>query len=277
MYFFSFAVNVYSVPTMLGLVLNTRAPVMSKSRRSPCTHGAHCLGGEAGVSGMNIRRRVHLHTGGSALWEKNPALSMCNKGSWTSLRVGGFLRKDPKSEWGWLVGRLGCGQWSVFAWGPERSLGEGGVTRQEARGPAATLGAGSPSGFPAAPEQSPGPLHGLHHPGPQRLLPRSASYVSPPTWLFSAAGLHQAQSGLRSTGYSSSTQSRVLPSELARLLSSARNSRSASPQRTSDFSVEAAPSPHAASFTHRPRPPSQNECSYVPCALGYPRTQSNGV
>lgn len=52
---------------MLGLVLNTGAPVMSKSRQSTCTHGAYCLVGEAGLNGMDIRRSVQLHTGGSAL------------------------------------------------------------------------------------------------------------------------------------------------------------------------------------------------------------------
>ena len=164
--------------------------------------------------------------------------------------------------WVWPLERLCLRTW--------KKPGEGGVTRQEARGPAATLGAGSPPGCPAAPEQSPGPLHGLHHPGPQRLLSRSASYISPPTWLFSAARLHQAQSGLRSTGYSSSAQSRALPSELARLVSSARNSSGTSPPRTSDFSVEAAPSPHTAAFILCPSPLRQDECSYTALRTGVP-------
>lgn len=54
---------------MSGIVLNTREPIMSKSRQSTCTQGACCLAevGEADMNGMIIRKSTQLHSDLSAL------------------------------------------------------------------------------------------------------------------------------------------------------------------------------------------------------------------
>lgn len=164
------------------------------------------------MNGMNIRRSIQLHTDGSALWEKNPALSMYNKGSWPHWGSGEASWERGSVDWMGLIG----GQ--VWLW-PMESLclrnwkkpGRGSCnTRQETRAHSHLRGLAFIQGFPAAPAGN--PFHGLHHPDPELLLSCSCSYISPSIWLLSAARLHQAHSCLRSMIYSSSAQNIVLPS-----------------------------------------------------------------
>lgn len=52
---------------MLGAGLNTREPIISRSRQSCYTHGAYCLVGEADISQIITSGSIQLHTDMSAL------------------------------------------------------------------------------------------------------------------------------------------------------------------------------------------------------------------
>lgn len=109
------------------------------------------------MNGMNIRRSIQLHTDGSALWEKNPALSMYNKGSWPHWGSGKASWERGSVEWMGLIG----GQ--VWLW-PMESLclrnwkkpGRGSCnTRRETRAHSHLRGLAFIQGFPAAPGTKP--------------------------------------------------------------------------------------------------------------------------
>ena len=151
---------------------------------------------------------------------------MYNKGSWPHWGSGKASWERGSVEWMGLIG----GQ--VWLW-PMESLclrnwkkpGRGSCnTRRETRAHSHLRGLAFIQGFPAAPGTKPQILSmGCITLTLSSFCP-APSYISPSMWLLSAARLHQAHSCLRSMIYSSSAQDIVLPSQLARVVSSAHSS-----------------------------------------------------